>query len=245
MKTLPLILLLLVVTLAPCAVAEEPDLINPDRPGIADGSAVISRGRFQIETGLERDHDDGGHSIATPLLLRYGVTDHFEFRAETNGYVHAPGGSGFAPLSVGGKYHFGDTPSLGVIARIFVPSGTGAQRSHATTGDVRLAMDLSFGEKWSLNPNIGFASQDDGAGRFTAGLAAMTLQYNISDHLNLFVDGAAQTPEERGGTASVILDAGGALIIGRDTQLDASIGWGAHGSTPPAVFLAVGISRRF
>jgi hypothetical protein len=225
--------------------APQAGLINPDRPGIADGSAVVGRGIFQIEAGLERDHDAGDRSIATPLLLRYGVSESLEMRVEGNGYVHANGGSGFAPLSVGAKYHFLDAPSLGIIARLFPPSGTGAQRSHATTADVRLAADINLGEKWALNPNIGVASQDDGAGRFTAALAALTLQYNISDRTNMFIDGASQSPEERGGGASLVVDAGAAWIVGNNTQLDISAGWRARGSTAPNVFLAAGISRRF
>jgi hypothetical protein len=221
------------------------DLINADRPGIADGSGVVGRGIFQIEAGVERDHGSDGISIATPLLLRYGASKAFEFRVEGAGYIHADGANGLAPLSIGAKYHFADSPSLGVIARLFVPSGTGAQRSHTANGDVRLAADINLGEKWSLNPNIGIASRDDGDGRFTAGLAAMTLQYNLSDHANVFVDGAVQSPEQRGGGASLLVDAGGAWIVGRNTQLDAYAGWGAHGATAPNVFVGAGISRRF
>ena len=231
--------------LASPAFAQDADLINPDRPGIADGSSVVGPGIFQLEAGLERDHGLDGRSIATPLLLRYGLSKAFEMRVEGNGYIHANGANGFAPLSIGMKYHFNDAPSLGVIARLFVPSGTGAQRSHATSADVRLAADINIGEKWSLNPNIGVASQDDGDGRFTSGLAAFTVQYNISDHANVFVDGGLQSPEQRGGSSALIVDVGGALIVGRNTQLDASVGWGAHGTTPPNVFLAAGISRRF
>jgi hypothetical protein len=227
------------------AQAQDADLINPDRPGIADGSAAVGRGIFQIEAGLERDHSSDGRSLSTPLLLRYGVSKAFELRVEGNGYIHADGANGFAPLSLGAKYHFADAPSLGVIARVFVPSGSGAQRSHTTNGDVRLAADLNLGEKWSLNPNIGIASQDDGTGRFTSGLAALTVQYNISDRANVFVDGAVQSPEEKGGTVSLIVDAGAAWILGRNTQLDISAGWGAHGTTPPNVFVGAGISRRF
>jgi hypothetical protein len=224
---------------------QEADLINPDRPGIADGSAVIGPGHFQLEAGLERDHSSDGRSIASPLLLRYGVSKAFELRVEGNGYIHAAGANGFAPVSVGAKYHFADAPSLGVIARIFVPSGSGTQRSHTTNGDVRLAADINLGEKWSLNPNIGVASHDDGDGRFTAGLAAFTVQYNISERANVFVDGAVQSPEQRGGETSLIVDVGGAWIVGRDMQLDVSAGWGGHGTTAPNVFVGAGISRRF
>lgn len=230
---------------ASVARGQDADLISADRPGLADSSGVVGRGIFQIEAGLERDHSADGVSTATPLLLRYGLSKVFELRVEGNGYVHADGASGFAPLSIGGKLHFAGAPSLGVIGRVFVPSGTGAQRSHSTSGDVRLAADINLGERWSLNPNVGVASLDDGDGRFTAALAALTVQYNISDHANVFVDGALQAPEVREGGTARTVDTGAVWIVGRNTQVDVSVGWGAQGTTPPNVFWAAGISRRF
>ena len=73
----------------------------------------------------------------------------------------------------------------------------------------------------------------------------MTLQYNVSDRANVFVDGAMQSPEEMRGTISLVFDVGGAWVVGRNTQLDAYAGWGAHGATAPNVFVGAGISRRF
>ena len=185
------------------------DLINPDRPGIADGSQTISRGMFQLETGIDREK---GYN-AFPTLLRYGLSKSFEARVESdNALTH--------PL-LGFKYHFADTPSFGVIVR--------AGEHHE--GDVRLAADINLGEKWSLNPNIGM-NRDRGA------LAALTVQYNISQRANVFIDGGYDTSQ-------LLLDAGGAWIIGRDTQLDASVTWGARGSGVPNVIYSAGISRRF
>src|SRR5258708_22436185 len=124
---------------ASAGLAQDADLITPDRPGIADGSAAVGRGIFQIEAGLERDHGSDGRSLSTPLLLRYGVSKAFELRVEGNGYIHADGANGFSPLSIGAKYHFADAPSLGVIARVFVPSRSRAQPSHTTTAPLALA----------------------------------------------------------------------------------------------------------
>ena len=242
MKQLAVVLLALV---ASAAFGQDADLINPDRPGIANGSAVVGRGIFQLEAGLERDHDAEGRSLATPFLLRYGLSKEWELRLEGDGYIHANGANGFAPLAIGAKYHFADAPSMGVIADLSVPTGRGAQRSHTTSGDVILTTDLNLGEKWSLNPNLGIVSQNDGDGRFTAGLAALTVQYNLSDRANVFVDGALQSPERRHGGASLVVDTGGAWIVGRNTQFDVSVGWGARGVTAPNVFVGAGISRRF
>jgi hypothetical protein len=213
------------------------DLINPDRPGIADGSQTMERGQFQIEAGAERDSDAGVHVLITPFLLRYGLTKDFELRVESlGGYgrVLGTGEDGWSPLSAGFKWHFSDKPSLGVIARVFPKSGSGVFKSDTTTGDVRLAGDFALNEKWSLNPNVG-AKFGGGA---TSGLAALTAQYNLSERANVFVDGGYAD-------SAILLDAGTAWIIGRDTQLDASIGWRAHGVNAPNVFVAAGISRRF
>ncbi len=237
--------------------AQQPqeDLINPDRPGIADGSQTIAPKQFQIEVGFQNENDSttyvtGVRLLSTPLLLRYGLASGLELRVEGNGYEHLssfvtdPGlgdphpvsepVGGYAPFSIGVKYHFNDKPSLGVIARIFVPSGSGQFKSDTTTGDVRLAADVTINDKWALNPNIGAKIED---GNVSA-LAALTAQYNITDKVNVFVDGGYAD-------SAILLDAGGAWIVGRNTQLDASVGWRAHGVNAPIVFFSAGVSRRF
>jgi hypothetical protein len=185
------------------------DLINPDRPGIADGSQTIARGVFQVETGIDREKGDNSF----PTLLRYGLSKSFEARVESdNALTH--------PL-FGFKYHVAEAPSLGVIVR------AGAHHE----GDIRLAADFNLGEKWSLNPNIGI-NRDRGA------LAALTVQYNLTQHANVFIDGGYDTSQLQ-------LDAGAAWILGRNTQLDASATWAARGRGVPNVIYSAGISRRF
>jgi Putative MetA-pathway of phenol degradation len=158
---------------------------------------------------------------------------------------------GIAPTSLGLKYHFidsagADRPSVGAIVRVFPPSGTGDFRAAHTTGDFRLAADWDFAPNWSLNPNVGVAFyEDDQKKTYTTGLFAGTLNYNPSKFLNLFVDTGVQYPEAQNGRASVIFDASIAYIVGKDVQVDISIGHGAAGLTPPHFFLAAGVSKRF
>jgi opacity protein-like surface antigen len=56
-----LLLALAVATLCASAAAADPaeEPIQPDRPGIADGSTVIGPGYFQSEIGVQRQ-DSGG-----------------------------------------------------------------------------------------------------------------------------------------------------------------------------------------
>ena len=240
------------------------DYINADRPGIADGSTTVGLRRFEIETAIQAefrwkgaDHD---RTIFIPTLLRYGVADKWELRLEgnsftwlrqsnpVNGTAHS---SGFAPTSIGVKYNFLDAsgterPSVGAIVRVFPPSGSGDFRNRATTGDVTLAADRNLADKWSLNPNVGIGVYEDGSSRiYHTGLFAATLNFNPSNVVNFFIDTGIQSREEKRGRTSIIVDAGGAYIIGRDIQLDLSIGTGAAGATPAHPFLAAGFSKRF
>jgi hypothetical protein len=209
------------------------ELISADRPGIADSSTVVTPKTVQLEVGLERDTNPD--VTTTPLLVRYGLTKQLELRFETAGWARADGHDGLAPASLGLKYHFLDQPSLGVIARVFPPTGSGIFKSHDTAADVRLAADKDLNEQWSVEGNLGVAHADHD----NFATAAATLQYNLSPKMNVFIDGGATSSP-----SSLLLDAGAAWIIGKDLQLDVSAGWGARGDVPDR-FVAAGIARRF
>ncbi len=241
----------------------QPDLINPDRPGIADGSTVLGPKRFQVETGiLYQEQNPQGQktrSIFVPLLLRYGVSNKVEARFEvpTGAYGIADLSdsrtAGYTPVSFGVKYHFQDQdgmkkPSLGTIARVYPPSGSGPFSSTKTQADIRLAADLDIAPKslFEINPNVGVATYTGPDGNnFTAFLAAFTLNYNPTDHLNFFADAGLQSPEQPHGKNALIVDFGTAIIVGNNLQWDFSVGFGATGQFVPHPFLAGGVSIRY
>ena len=216
---------------------DDEDLINPDRPGIADGSMVIGAKRLQIESGVQAElrHQKGSseNTLFVPSLLRIGIDSRWEARIEGNtftttsdsdatGVTHRA--SGLAPLSLGFKYHMEDSegvrhPSTGAIVRIFPAWGTSDFRTQHGTGDLRLVADWDFAPKLSLNPNVGVGVYEDGQGKaYTAGLFALTLNFLPSKKLNPFIDFGLQAPEEKNGKSSVIVDAGVAYIVGRNLR---------------------------
>lgn len=250
--------------ISPAALAEQDDFINPDRPGIADGSKVVGAGRFQIETGFQYESRQSGpvhdRRFLLPTLLRLGFGEKWEGRIESNAYNwkrlsetgnDAVRSEGSSPISLGMKYQwspFNDAPqpSIGTIVRFFPVSGSSNYRSAHAMGDVRLAADWDFAPKWSLNPNIGVgAYEDDRNQLFAAGLFALTLNYNPTMTTNFFIDAGVQSPERKHGSSAVIVDAGLAILVTREIQLDFSVGRGTTGSTPPRSFVALGISMRF
>src|ERR1041385_9418266 len=56
---------------------DDQDLINADRPGIADGSTVVGPKTFQIESGIQQEFRRSGnvreHTFFVPTLLRFGI----------------------------------------------------------------------------------------------------------------------------------------------------------------------------
>jgi hypothetical protein len=251
--------LLLLAALAAAAPAFADD-INADRPGIADGSGVVGPGRVQVEAGLQREWRDDGEArerlTFVPALLRIGIDDHWEARLESNTFgwqnqSDAARSTGAMPVSLGVKYHVSGNgesgaPGFAVIARVFPRSGAGAFGTHRATGDIRLVADVALTPDWSVTPNIGVARQEDDAGRqFNTALLAGTLTYAASKQLNVFVDTGIQSREERHGRKQVLVDTGVAYVLTPDVQLDASIGRGTHGATPPRVFASAGVSVRF
>ena len=255
---------ILLLQVTSTALAEEVDTINPDRPGIADGSMVVGAGRFQIETGIQQETRQSGASsdrrLFVPTLLRMGVGDNWEARIESNLYgwksvTASVGGDmqseGSQPLSLGVKYQCQTTddshrPSLGAILRLFPPSGSGDFRTQNTTGDFRLAADWDFAPGWSLNPNVGVGVYEDDQGELlTAQLFALTLSFSPTQTLNFFADTGMQSPESKNGITAITNDAGVAYLLDADVQLDFSLGSGASGTTPPDSFFSFGISKRY
>jgi hypothetical protein len=240
-------------TTIPAAAAA--DLIDADRPGIADGSSVVGARRLQLETGVQAEFRGAAHAVFVPTLLRLGIADRWEARVEGNTFTwmedDGKDASGFAPLSLGGKYQLTESqgtthPSLGALARVFPPWGAHQLRSHHVTGDLRLAADWEFAPQLSLNPNLGIAIDEDDSGDvFPAALVAATLHYEPTDRLNPFVDVGLQAPEADGGETAVVFDGGLAYIVQPNVELDASAGTRVHGETPPRPFVTVGISIRF
>jgi len=243
--------------------ADDDDLINADRPGIADGSLTVGAGMFQAEVGLqdERRADEGVRTRTrfVPTLLRLGLTDHLEARVESNTFTDeratddagaSSSESGLASVLLGFKWTMFDSGgdarrSVGTIVRVAPPSGSNGFGTTHTTGDVRLAADWDFAPKLSLNPNVGVARYEDSDGStFGTALGALTLTYQPTPRLNPFVDLGYQSLEEPGGTWALALDAGVAYIVGRDVQLDVSAGTRAHGVSPARPFVAIGVSAR-
>lgn len=251
-----------------CCMAVNPvlaaeDTIQADRPGYANGSSIVKARHFQIELGVQQERRDNAgvrqQDLFVPTVLRVGVSDRLELRLESNGYawervsdaVDTTRTEGMTPLVIGMKYRWRSSdgakqPALALIARVLPASGTGDFKVTRTGADLLLVSDWAFAPDWTLTPNLGAGYyQDDQGEMFSSGLFAMTLAYDVTDQLNLFVDTSYQAHESRDGDAALIFDAGVAYLPVADIQLDLSAGRGSSGLSPPRPFVSVGISKLF
>jgi hypothetical protein len=238
------------------AAGEEP--IVPDRPGVAESSQVVGKGRFQVETSFARERDANGpevvHTTTTPTLLRYGVSDSLELRVETDGRVHtwpASTGSerGYANTELGIKWHVmdgrGSTPSVGVLVHAELPTGSAQFRGEGVRPSVRVVGEWDLPADLSLGVMPGIASDtNDNGQRFTKGILAVSLGKAWTPHFHGFLELAApRIAHARDGGSQFGVDAGLAYLPSDNCQVDFSVGHGLNRRTPDLSW-NVGVSFR-
>lgn len=251
--------LLCVAPLAPAA----DEAIVTDRPDFVESSLVVGKGRLQIETSLllERDRQPQGRarSVSTPTLLRIGVSETLELRAETDGRIRArqpdaAGGAtrralGYADTALGLKWHAldaqGNRPSVGVLLHADLDSGSRAFRGDGVRPSLRVAAEWDLPRDWSLGvmPGIGQERDEDGR-RYRYGSLGVVLGKELREGLRGFVELALpQIARASHGGTQASIDLGAAWLLSRDCQLDAMFSRGLNGRTPDTA-LTVGLSFR-
>ena len=249
------------------AFAQEKDRISADRPDFLTSPDVVGKGRFQIETGalVQRDDPAGNtrtRTLATPTLLRLGVTDKVELQLETDGRVrtretdfatqttvHA---HGYADTAIAIKWHTheGDAdkgePGIGWVLQATLPSGSRAFRGTGVRPAVIGAFEWDLPNDMALGANGGLAYDNiDGGGRFFSGMLGAGLSKHLTDRLTIAAEIVAQqiARKKYGGNVAIV-DVGTTYLLTERVQVDALVGRGLTGASPKYLF-TVGISARF
>jgi len=246
---------LLALAAAPVAAQEA---IATDRPDFVESSLTVGKRVFQYETSAATDWTTSAgvtaRAIATPTLLRYGITNSLELRIETDGFYHAgiDGAefeTGMADAAFGLKWHAADAagavPSLAFLLHGDVPTGSAAFRgigirpSLRTVGEWALPGDFALG----IMPGVAY-DPNGGAGQQWTAILGATVGRPVSDRLRFFVEYAAeQLPTSENGGTVALFDVGSAFLITNNVQLDLSY---RHGLTELASdhSFAIGFSQR-
>jgi len=186
-----------------------PDIANPgpDMGDFPNSSYTLPRGRAYFEWSphtLLAKGDGNPNTVASPFLLRYGVTDDLEFRIFGNGIVHAGGDfstTGFAPLAFDLKVHLWDSPDDYWVPasslEVYIQSEWGsAALRQGTQKSIALNFDLPVTEQTNLEWTFGYS----GVQALVAGVQGSQLhanefsfqwaiEHNITDAFQVFLTG--------------------------------------------------------
>jgi hypothetical protein len=233
--------------------------IAPDRPGLGDGSGIVGRGVWQIESGwsFESERQDGAvlHELALPLaLFRVGVTNRFELRVGTDGLLSdtssSPGSrrlSGRSDVEVGAKLKLIESARTGfelsVLPIVSLPIGSNAFTSGGYDPTVEMAWTQSLPRGFSLSGNVTGASVSEDDHRFTEHILTISVDRDIAGGWNGFAEAFRASSFERDGAPVWIVDGGATHRLGRQAQFDVSVGRGVTAAAPDW-FISAGISLR-
>ena len=238
------------------------DTIATDRPDFVESSNVVGAGRWQIETSVAYEHDSAEgvdtRTWATPTLLRIGLGDYWELRAETDGFLSQDTGDrgfddqedGFADTALGLKWHIPGSeqsgPSLGVLFHVDLDSGSEAFQGEGLRPSIRVVAEWEIGENMSFGLMPGLVSdKDDNGERFTAGILGAVLGYSLNERLRVFGELAAEQIASGSHGGDVLnFDVGTAWLLSDDAQLDAAASFGLTDETPEWA-VTLGYSIRF
>jgi hypothetical protein len=250
--------LLALATLVAAPVAAQ-EAIATDRPDFVESSLTVGKKVFQFETSAATDWTTSAGTtarvVATPTLLRYGITSTLELRLETDGFYRASvdglgSETGLADAALGIKWHAADAagamPSLAFLLHGDVPTGSAAFRGIGIRPSLRTVGEWALPGEFGLGIMPGIAYDPNGGeGQQWTALLGATIGRPVSESLRFFVEYAAeQLPTSENGGTVALLDLGTAFLLTADMQLDLSY---RHGLTSTASdhSIAFGFSSRF
>ena len=179
--------------------------IRADRPGHTITAQVLQPGRFQLETGFQRQF--GGPGLAQSLsaaTLRIGFFNSMELRVSQPYFHNGPTintetgtleASGWAPAVVGAKFmlspNYDTRTQVAILAESALPnSGSPGLRQRGWAPSGRLLVSQQLGKRFGLEGNFGFSQPglqvaDLEQGQF---LGSLALNGPLSARTGFFVE---------------------------------------------------------
>jgi hypothetical protein len=187
---------------------------GPDLANFPNSAFTLPQGRSYVELvpfNFSRRTPDGSPTqFSSGYLLRYGLTNDFELRLQSDGYTvqRGPGGaSGMSPQILDFKWHVMDEkkesflPAMGVEFALQTNWGSRAFRGGTQPGlslnfDQTLPLDIAF------EYNVGVFSQNSDEGKRQVQVAlSWAFQREVVEDVAVFVNGYTNTGQGVGTSA--------------------------------------------
>ena len=195
--------------------------IRADRPGQTVTAQVLQPGRFQLETGTQRQSGGLAAGSSSTALLRIGFFNGMELRVAQPYLSQRPvtneDGSqvmvgGLAPAVAGAKFMISpnyDTPTqVAILVETEVPqTGNTDLKATKLTPAGRLLVSQQIGERFGLEGNFGFSQRGLKVADMEKGqyLGSLALNGPLGDKAGFFVEayGSGRTAVTTGATAGL------------------------------------------
>ena len=179
--------------------------IRADRPGQTITAQVLQPGRFQLETGFQRQFGGPGFAQSrSAAALRVGFFNSMELRVSQPYFHNGPAvltetgrveARGWAPVVIGTKFmlspNYNTRTQVAILVESTMPK-TGSQGLRTTTWAPggRLLVSEQLGERFGLEGNFGFSQPglkvaDISKGQF---LGTLALNGPLGDKAGFFVE---------------------------------------------------------
>ncbi|MCA9794648.1 MAG: transporter [Candidatus Eremiobacteraeota bacterium] len=252
MRTHVFTLFLLCLSAWPAWCQEEetgrPATIIVDRPSFGNGSKVVGRDVISLESGLLVTTAKGsGQTLTqTPMLLRVGTSEDWEFRLGTNLLNYQERVLGVGDLAPGFKWNFLRDPgaSVSLVGSLQVPSGSAAFQSPGVVPSLSLAADFPLDDSTGLLVNLGALSPGQGQERVIQAFGTVGVSTALSQKSSLYFELAGFSPAAPGQPATTAGDVVVTYLVNPDLQLDAAVFKGFSSSGLDWGF-TFGVSTRF
>ena len=236
-------LLLFIIVFPSSLRGQRPRLLASDRPGVACPTFTLEPGQFQVEGGIGIDlianAGSTDYSLGTPVVLRIGLLQDFEFRIFTSGYSLSSTRSGtldgIGSQALGFKYRVKESaigPSLAFLFNLELPVGSADFRPPEAVPSLVFSLDQGLSESWTMNVNFGsFIPSDENGERYNEVLYAASFWKSLTDRTTLFLEFAGNSPQLTGLDTQTLVDGGFTWSWKPDIQLDVSLVRGISGDS--------------
>lgn len=261
----------IILLLLPLAgLAQFSETVDSDRPGMSIGARAVGSRTLQVQMGTDviqiREFwtDDQSIGIQYDGVIRYGIKEHFELGISTNYYNRTAtrsegqlfGSASVSALTLGLRARSnilkGDSirPALGMQVDVFFPDPETKRYASYIRPRLTLVLQQPIGRYMVATVNVGGEWLPTPLGFFTTNLTA-----SMTDHVNIFIEYFGQfytryAPQGMGEFSSSVPyygrgNAGMAVLINNDLQLDLQAGYGRDEDTRiQDWYVGIGISWR-
>ena len=234
--------------------------INTARPSMTEGTAIIPKGFFQIETGFVYEKNKyGNEELRYPTtFFRYGLIKNVELRLYGQ-YVN--GSTTYSDISFTDKYSGMDDLTFSTKVKLFhlkkiktnvaaaafltIPSGSDEISSNHTYPSFFILVDQGLLKDWSFSYNLGLQVLSETTSRFNYTLMLPIPWINSYVELYGNVDYGSLS---NSGIRHSYVGAGTTYLIKNNIQFDVSGGYCYSASLSGydgSYYLSTGISFRF